>query len=220
LLLPVLGSARQAARGVKCLANQRQSHTGISLYATEYKGWLPTAGRSFHNPRMTANWSGAVAHYISVPYITEWNYNNIKWPDIRYISVYSTLRNDVKPNILKCPSDDTYNYWKTQSAVSYSWNTGLNGLGRNDSYTFEYVNPLFAYRYGRQRQASIRMPSSTIMTGEKNLQGLYEYTDAQLSTSADFFPRHNESGNILWSDGHATKTKAEYLTADDFDRTK
>lgn len=219
LLLPALGSARERARALNCLANQRQCYMGITFYKTEYKSWLPTAGRAWATKRMTANWSGAVAHYLNVNYITEWGQNNTTWPEIRYISAYATQRNELKPHLLKCPSETFTNYWKTSLATSYRWNTALYGLGRQDSWTFDY-SPLQGEQLGRVRDGLILRPSSTLMLGEYMGQGQYEYQDAQLGSPSDFYPNHNESGNALWADGHATSTKREALTQDDFDRRK
>lgn len=219
VLLPALGLAREKARAMNCLANQRQCFMGIEFYKQEYKSWLPIAGRSFANSRMTANWSGAVGHYLNVPYITEWTYNNIAWPDIKYISVYSTLRNEVKPNILKCPSENYFNYWKTKLAVSYRWNSGSYGLGNNDSFTFDY-NAATSEKLGRIRSYKILRPTTTIMLGEFMGQGQYEYQNYQLSSAAGFYPNHNDVGNLLWADGHATSARPESITTDDFDRRK
>jgi len=41
MLLPALGSAREAARRVKCLANLKQTGVGIATYANDYAGWTP-----------------------------------------------------------------------------------------------------------------------------------------------------------------------------------
>jgi prepilin-type N-terminal cleavage/methylation domain-containing protein/prepilin-type processing-associated H-X9-DG protein len=39
ILLPVLASARSRARQIKCLAQQKQYHLGMSMYADDSKGW-------------------------------------------------------------------------------------------------------------------------------------------------------------------------------------
>lgn len=41
MLLPALGSAREAARRVKCLANLKQTGVGIATYANDFAGWTP-----------------------------------------------------------------------------------------------------------------------------------------------------------------------------------
>ena len=41
LILPALGKAREAARGVACLNNQRQIGVALQLYASTYNEWIP-----------------------------------------------------------------------------------------------------------------------------------------------------------------------------------
>ena len=43
ILLPALGAARNTARDLKCLANDRQMGIGFHAYASEYKQFLPPA---------------------------------------------------------------------------------------------------------------------------------------------------------------------------------
>src|SRR3954466_11278359 len=42
ILLPSLGRAREHARQVKCLSNERQIGIAMQLYVTENRGWYPT----------------------------------------------------------------------------------------------------------------------------------------------------------------------------------
>jgi len=46
ILLPVLGSARETGRMVRCLSNMRQMGISSVAYATDYDGTLPTVGFS------------------------------------------------------------------------------------------------------------------------------------------------------------------------------
>lgn len=109
LLLPALQSAREAARNIKCMANIKQCFMGIETYKQEWKSYLPIAGRAPAIEWRTANWSGAVAHYMSVNYYTEWSSNNNTWADVKIIGLAHVSRNDVKPHLLKCPSENSIN---------------------------------------------------------------------------------------------------------------
>ena len=220
LLLPALQSAREAARNIKCMANIRQAYMGIEAYKREWKTYYPTAGRAPAIVWRTGNWSGAVAHYMSINYITEWSFNNTSWPDIRYISLSNASRNDIKPHLLKCPSEDSINIWGTKLAVSYGWNTGAYGMGRHDEYTMS-DNPNERITQGRVRESQILRPSSTIMAGEHYNDAVtarYEYNVSQLSVPTDIATYHNGSGNILWNDGHASSNKSDSLKTEHFDR--
>jgi len=57
ILLPVIGSAREAGRATRCLANLRQMHFMCQSYADDYKGLSPALGRPYQNP---PNWAMVV----------------------------------------------------------------------------------------------------------------------------------------------------------------
>jgi prepilin-type N-terminal cleavage/methylation domain-containing protein/prepilin-type processing-associated H-X9-DG protein len=63
LLLPSLGSAREAARQAKCLSNQRQIGLALQMYAEENDEWTPREAQyTFFNASRASQ-----AHWISWP---------------------------------------------------------------------------------------------------------------------------------------------------------
>ncbi len=74
ILLPALSKARDRARGMSCLANQKTLGQGFSMYANDYRDYI--AGNQKH--LMTGNtapvsedwsrsWDVAIAHYVGLP---------------------------------------------------------------------------------------------------------------------------------------------------------
>src|SRR5262249_22011586 len=74
-LLPVLSRARKSANEVVCMNNLRQLGLGASIYAAEWKGWLPWEGYAegdrperhlgpWDDP---AAWFNACPHYAKMP---------------------------------------------------------------------------------------------------------------------------------------------------------
>lgn|GEM_PF-1702253 len=224
ILLPALQQGRESARAAMCLANQRQHYPAIQMYTVDEKDWLPISTRAPSVPHMTALWSGVVAFYTRTTYYTEWNHNNIKWPTYcKYIALASTLRNDRPSNILKCPTEDYANVWGTDIAVSYGWNGGAYGLGNSDWWDDQGATA--SDSRGRQRYDEILNPSATVMSGEwLDRDGRFEYFyyDQFTWNSSESRPNlstyHNEGGNALWSDGHATRERRDTMTQNDFDR--
>lgn len=218
ILLPSLGKARDAAKSITCLSQTRQFRIGVTFYNDDFDGFYPTAGRAFHGQWMSPNWSGAVAHYLGLnaSYITEWSQNNAYWQELRYTALAGTFRNGKQTSILKCPNDDSLNVWGTDLAVSYGWNTGSRGLGRNDSYLMEYSGNT-PYYHGRMNELDIRAPSTTMMAADNVQEGIaqHEYATTQVTTPADLSNYHMGGANVVWVDGHASHETADSMSLND-----
>jgi prepilin-type N-terminal cleavage/methylation domain-containing protein len=63
MLLPALQRAREQARLATCRNNSRQIYMGISLYANDYDGWVPTIAvfrlTRCNNPETNSGWQGS-----------------------------------------------------------------------------------------------------------------------------------------------------------------
>lgn len=218
LLLPSLSKARERGRTTYCMNNQKQQFFAVMSYVDEHHDWLPVNG---YDPtgRHHANWSGAVAHYSSTAYYTEWSYNNVSWPnECKYVGLASAVRNNPKPSLLKCPSDRYRNVWATSIAVSYGWNGNPWGLGGAHGFRIDYSSAYWDL-WGPIKISAVTHPASTVMTGEYLMaDGYYEYYYySQLATTRQAF-YHNGGGNYLWADGHAQFKQSGTVTAADLDR--
>lgn len=218
LLLPALSRARERGRTTYCMNNQKQQLFGVMGYVEESNDWLPVNGRD-PSGHQHANWSGAVAHYTSTRYYTEWSLNNAVWPnECKTVSFSSTLRNNPKPSVLKCPSDRYLNTWGTSIAVSYGWNGTSWGMGAAHGFRISY-SASYWDSLGPIKIAAVTHPSTTVMTGEWLMQnGKYEYvyyTQVSLTQQAFY---HNGGGNYLWADGHTEFRQSGTITAADLDR--
>jgi prepilin-type N-terminal cleavage/methylation domain-containing protein/prepilin-type processing-associated H-X9-DG protein len=100
LLLPVLGRAKEAARGTACLSNLRQVGLSLQMYVQENGGRLPV----MRDRLAGGNPPGTNA-----------------LPGVEVV-----LRAELgNTNVLRCPSDRSQIFEQTGS--SYSWNSLLNG---------------------------------------------------------------------------------------------
>lgn len=99
LLLPVLGRAKESARGTACLSNLHQIGLALQVYVSENNNKLPV----MRDRPVGTN---------SVP-------GDLPGPD----TVLSNQLGNVR--VLRCPSDDRQIY--ARSGSSYAWNNLLNG---------------------------------------------------------------------------------------------
>lgn len=66
LLLPALGKGRESARAARCLSNQRQLGLGLTMYANDFKEYIPReSGRSeARNAPQNPAWSLVLRPYV------------------------------------------------------------------------------------------------------------------------------------------------------------
>lgn len=96
ILLPVLGSAREAGRFAVCASNQRQILTGMHTFAADHQNILPPAILAFTatNPTNATPWDDTIHDYLSGVSDTAALANG-------------TLPRDQALDLLTCPSDDS-----------------------------------------------------------------------------------------------------------------
>src|SRR5713226_4556380 len=71
LLLPALGSAREKAKSITCIANLKQIGLAITMYTTDHDGYLPPA--EYHPPSpYKVGWPAILVNggYVSAPRAT------------------------------------------------------------------------------------------------------------------------------------------------------
>lgn len=108
LLLPVLGRAKESAKGAACMSNLRQVGIALQLYVQENNNRLPVmrdrAQSSTNDPGSTPGTASST--------------NQLPSPD----QVLSNHLGNVR--VLRCPSDPK---WFDATGSSYTWNSLLNG---------------------------------------------------------------------------------------------
>jgi len=136
LVLPALGSARDAGRTTVCMSNQRQMGIAIYAYAIDFKDALPSVGLSHTNNVVgQGSWLFTLSDYIDVE------------------------------EVYRCPSDDSL-FWNMESTrtqrlrrVSYATNFLVSDQFPGFLRSGSGVNP-FSFL------SNIREPSDTIYTVE------------------------------------------------------
>jgi prepilin-type N-terminal cleavage/methylation domain-containing protein/prepilin-type processing-associated H-X9-DG protein len=222
LIMPAISKSREFALMTRCTGNLRQFGTPLAMYSDANKDWMPTSGYS-HVPATAPNapnWAGISADIMGVKYITEYTANNLAFN--QQINQSTLAR---KNGIFQCPSDRYPGLWNANLAsTSYGWNDSGFGLGRNDVFTITLpLNGL-----GRARRSQIKIPSDTIMLGDRitgvhpttgwGLFSEYQHSQFDGTTNARAVILHNEFVNILWADGHAGTRDKYTLVAADWDR--
>ncbi len=210
LLLPALGSAREAARTVKCVGNVRQINVGSKMYGMENRDYFaPTSVEQYWAVTGGGNFFGA---FSDPPFLGQYAGNG--WPAVEGRNINGFVA-ESNLGIWFCPSDpiNDNNAGGKRRIISYAQNTELSVVN------FISGNNLW-YLY---RDTQIQEPSRTaqIVDGERNWfpgigknGGVYGVRDGEQTTQNNDTPgsrrnyrmRHTsnrEAANVGFVDGHA-----------------
>lgn len=210
ILLPALGKAREAARVITCLSNQRQLGLLFHIYVQENReNRFPGAeGRVW--PGGTIDnfpwWHANLARYIG-------------HPDAGTGSNPGRWLPEPKPGVFWCPEVIANGWHGTANryilGYSYPYDTALDASGnarRNPMLGGNTNNP--ASSGGPTRQDDIKNPSQVMLLTELHNAGNNAYFSIRSSYTigtGHMLGRHGgigERANFLFTDGHA-QTLAE-----------
>jgi len=204
-LVPSLQKAKELARNVVCSTNIRTIYTGLDLYAEDNNGWLPCP--FYPSPNDPVNDPSTYPFYGDC-------FNFILAPDHLNIYGWKPAITYSNRDTFFCPTDRD----ATTRGVGFYGSTGIGSYGMNDTiihgtdqgvttYSYTYVQTTGLAERGAQfRMWSILSPSKTYQTGDSVSPCMYR----NVTPDATLSPRHNNSANMLFFDGHV-----EFLNWDD-----
>jgi prepilin-type processing-associated H-X9-DG protein/prepilin-type N-terminal cleavage/methylation domain-containing protein len=194
ILLPSYSQARQQARAVVCLSNERQIGMAIHAYAEDYQGRFP------------------IAHYSDAAHRAL-----VAWDTITYASD----RDHARPGLIwryakgnavqQCPSYRGPSLTSGDAFTGYNYNTTYLGRGQGEP----------AYRGMGEAPASVsdvRYATSVALIGDGGYRsGANKFMRAPhdaigegtVHAGAQAY-RHLDKTNVLYADGHAAATRDRY----------
>lgn len=193
LLLPALGSAREAGRRAACLSNQRQIGAAMHAYAVQYRGrypiayyWVDAAGQP--SATVTAN----LAAWDTIQIGSEARPGLI-WP---FTADY---------RVQQCPSFEGNSNTPADKYTGYNYNTSYIGRGPNEG-TWGGMSTAPA------TLESVRQPAATALVGDggynaganKFMRAPYDLSGLGvigIHAGGQAF-RHDRRTNVVWADGH------------------
>jgi len=226
ILFPVFAQAREKARAISCLSNEKQIGLAMLQYAQDYDERFSPAQRDANSAEVAANPNPGTA-----PYVVSWGVLNN--PYIKNGSTGATLNGgwEIVGGVFHCPS-----FPAAAEAGEYGPNSFIMGddsqFGANDIGT----------RYDSANLSSLPVPSDEILMVEKGYSGGGATPTNRAFEDARFCPwgwcmspnatviradndtdniasspypwggsmprfRHQGSCNMLFADGHTKATK-------------
>lgn len=198
ILLPSLRAARETARGIQCMSNQRQVGLATHAYFSDYDDWIPFARHQvegnfsgFATPNAPA-WYVLVAPYVTVP--------TRATTDPYYFYALNTSAIN-GPIVYTCPTEapeiDFPNSYPASFAPSH--------------HTAKHA-PLVGNQK-RGRLFDVDGPSKKVWLGEwvkdnPAFLGINQFHPAATlhPWTVRAYERHNASGNTAYFDGHVAAT--------------
>jgi prepilin-type N-terminal cleavage/methylation domain-containing protein/prepilin-type processing-associated H-X9-DG protein len=197
ILLPALGKAREAARGIQCMNQMKQIGYGAETYLNEFKEWFPLQDWYYpQQPRPAFGKIGAFGEYIG-----------------------HTRENRDKPSLATCPATHStmptgLNYMPTIATSTYI------GTG----YETGYMNPTTGVQnfadvraYTVDRRISVLKPSSVMIYIDSYPEvthsggGWYYRPNVADSNVDNFVYPHNKALNVAFIDGHVESKNQEAM---------
>ncbi|HCE42353.1 MAG TPA: hypothetical protein DET40_02250 [Lentisphaeria bacterium] len=201
LLLPALSSAKETARGINCLSQQRQVLQGFIMYAGDYAGYVP--GQVLYKVKWSPSnqWPWAV-HFI------RWQAdpfgNNSSGPD--YLN-RTVVRCPYAPPYTPIVESSSGPVWKTYGVLNFTASSPtVNGVDvsllRN---TFWDGTDFAGYTW---KFLQIPQPSQIPWLADTIAESSQEqvqsfYTDNTWSQTWGVITRHRNCANVAFVDGHA-----------------
>lgn len=204
MLLPTLNKARNTAKKITCLNNQKQIYSGLALYVGDYEGWLP--------PPMDAIPTGNINVYLKQKYA------------LTLVSGSTvTLLFQQLPNLYVCPAI-------SRASASPCWAGDFEGIYYNSNYAstirqfttdqrcggWSLTNPAGVTTRARKLEL---IKSGSIIFGEKDYYfasktgnrynycyPIYSTVDSSAISWTNRYSLgwlHNRSCNVVFVDGSA-----------------
>jgi prepilin-type N-terminal cleavage/methylation domain-containing protein/prepilin-type processing-associated H-X9-DG protein len=205
LLLPALGTSREAARRTQCLNNLRQMALAAQMYADVHKSY-------------------PIAYYSKVDgnliYSYCWDLTTISKNNKVVEVVPGILWQRTDPmQIQQCPSFEGASNWAVDPYTGYNYNTSYVGHGEGENIAEparikEIVNPSRTALFGDGEYAAgankfMRAPFDS--EGDDTFNGRWAGTQGF---------RHLETTNVAFCDGHAETRIDCFTKTDDHNGTK
>ncbi len=234
ILLPALGAARDSARSVLCLSNQRQLGIALSVYEQNNKGWWPA--NRFDGVIYSVNEAGN--GYDAVP--------SGKWAGVNW---YEALWSDMTGTLPPTPANaasyaDTYrnqrnNYWEGSIFQCPSWERSVIGEGNPEGDTYiddkgyawnvdlppraQDINPgQGAINWGLfKRPSEVKRQSEALILMDANTPRVWDSNNASATIPGDpnktnlelWSQRHRGNINIVYVDSHASSSSVTEVPA-------
>ncbi|MEM7807424.1 MAG: prepilin-type N-terminal cleavage/methylation domain-containing protein [Planctomycetota bacterium] len=194
VLLPTLKGAREAARGVTCLSNQRQIGLALLAYASDFDNHIGIVDNRYDTPVGSQRPATGLTSYHRF---------------LREHGAVVSEETDDALSVFVCPSWTPFEWESDQQVYGFRWTSywpekSLIKGDANPSGGFSYVR-LAAVR----RSADFQVVTCSL--SRDNEQAARWFPIGNPNNNVKTHLRHNGTANLLAMDGHASAFRADEL---------
>lgn len=187
ILLPALAAAREAARSVQCMSNQRQIGLGLAVFSQSHDGQIPL-------------YKDSSISRVPGTTITKW--------------FQKLIYSESLPGSWSHPSQSNKLYFCPSAPMPQpSWNDHPNWRIQWGTLTYG-LNMEIGNAVKPVRRYQIAMPSNTIMITDINSSGgscsVYGNNLGNLTVGHAWAWHFGTQCNVLWVDGHVSGVKGQH----------
>jgi prepilin-type N-terminal cleavage/methylation domain-containing protein/prepilin-type processing-associated H-X9-DG protein len=208
ILFPVFAKAREKARQISCLSNEKQIGLGLMQYTQDNDETYPS-GRNYANGR---GWAGEIYPYVKSTSVFKCPDDSVTPTNISYQGPYYVCSYAYNNNLVARPTSDgsttssgvatiaTLTAPASTVALSEIMNNVAKVDNNNGNFDGDSAVSFGAYRFDGYG------PVSSINGGFPIADGGYLGAIAAAATSASSYHptgRHTDGANYLMTDGHA-----------------
>jgi prepilin-type N-terminal cleavage/methylation domain-containing protein/prepilin-type processing-associated H-X9-DG protein len=200
MLLPALNQAREKARSISCISNNKQIGTAFMMYVNDMDGYFPHFKlNSYHTYRNPT--SGAVSYprywstVLRYKYLGSWDV--FKCPSHKVVSTNGELQGE------NAYVHYGYNYLHIGSSYRYS-TPASDTTPPAKAGTLKNPTKILLTADSIYRKNSILQGTAT----PKDNRGHYALADYYVTWAGTIYPVHSGSFNTIWADGHSKNIKS------------
>lgn len=214
ILIPVVGSVRESARGAQCVSNMRQIGQGLLMYVNDNHGLAPP-GRDDMRHEAAGGGAGSTSlastyYYVVWPYV----YDSL---DTLVVPRNTVTLNSGIENVFHCPTLYS-SYPNAASAPASLFVSGGTETFASARYAYG-INTMAAPGRNARLQPnvdSMAYPSRTVAVVEL----YYWYSNQDYYFTRFGIVPHNDAANFLFYDGHVERISRSQIPGADGSDTR
>ena len=194
MLLPALAKAREKARAITCVNQQKQCMLQILIYADDYNQWIITRGDA-NSPNPDQKWRGALCYMSKDAF--------------KYIQGLKTISCPVKtPNSVVPAENGNYSYGMPRNAGHW--------YGYYGSAMYQVSNAYSALNFGALKKSMMCLTDTWAILaaadgGQSQSFEWHPYADNCVRVY------HGDRANVGFSDGHVQSMRVQEIKAESDD---